>query len=393
MTMNTIVKLVILTSILVLAALSCQNPDNKTNPSNSESVTTLALSTITDTTDLAFSLIGERVEIIPLETTPDAFIGGRRNTYVLNDEFIVVESDKRLLLFKRDGSFNKVITKKGKGPGEYVSMRLAHIYDDVLWYSDAGKQGNGLSGIDLTTGEFHQLQFAVSGRIHDYQFVSKDHILYIADSINGETIERILYEQDSKGRLIAQTSLSELNSGNRINTRPYKLLQDDKRLILCNSIGDSIFHLDKSHPSLDFHFDIDQPTTKSASGHRAILLSIMEFNKSYLLSIKRTALFQPDRVRYAFPQYFYLNRISGAGFYFENIAFEDWGFKIPPIQLDIEEGKSLVFAHTAIGFQEMAQKALNKENLPDKNRKRLEEILNTITEEDNPILVIGMLRQ
>lgn len=199
--MNPIVKAFSLASLMVLGTLSCQNPNSTPTSTDSEPLTHIDLSVITDTMDLDFFRIGDRVEIIPLETDPDALIGGGHNTYVLNDEFIAVESNDRLLLFNRDGSFNKVLSRKGKGPGEYVYVRLAQIFENVLWYTDAGKPGNDLNGIDLVTGDFFQYKLAVSGRIHDFQFVSKEHICFITDSAMGETLVRFFYEQGPNGEL------------------------------------------------------------------------------------------------------------------------------------------------------------------------------------------------
>ncbi|MCD6347992.1 MAG: hypothetical protein J7L96_11285 [Bacteroidales bacterium] len=102
--------------ILIIGLISCQS-STSVEQESSEPLRSFDLNSIKDTADLLFSKIGKVVQIVPLKTVPDAFIGDGNDTYVVSDNHIIIKSKNRLLQFGCDGSVKRILSQKGKGPG------------------------------------------------------------------------------------------------------------------------------------------------------------------------------------------------------------------------------------------------------------------------------------
>lgn len=92
-------------------------------------------------TILKASYFADTVEYIPLETTKESLIKGIKDLW-MNDSIILVSCwQNGLQLFRRDGQFLRKIGKKGKGPGEYLSIFSIEIVRDTIYVSSTGKRG------------------------------------------------------------------------------------------------------------------------------------------------------------------------------------------------------------------------------------------------------------
>ena len=374
-------KLVFL--LIILFVWSCQNSSDRYGNGDPSVVNSLDISSVSDTLDLDVSFISEKVEIIPLAKTHEALVGGGHNTYAISEDFIVIETNKTLLLYNRDGSFNRLLSKHGKGPGEYVYIRLMKIYEQMLYYTDAGKPGNELQGINLKTGESVAVELAVpSGRLNDYTLSDKG-LTTVADSVKEERYIRFLYQQNSNGELLREDFLSSRAINNRVHLGPYNFLQTQETLYMVNSQGDSIMNVEGSKPELDFKFELPDVQADSKGHDRAIQLNTMSYNSAFLLAIKRTISIQPGKIRMSFPHYFYVNRVAGESYFFEKFDIREFGLKLSPLSLCIEEAPLLCFEIHAIDFMEMAAEAG-----ADQHVMALAKDLN---ENSNPVLIIAKI--
>jgi len=73
--------------------------------------------------ELRLSEIADDIEYIKLEATPRSYIGERTNIWHIDQNYIFVVSNDRLLQFNRKGKFIREIGKYGKGPGEHLGIR------------------------------------------------------------------------------------------------------------------------------------------------------------------------------------------------------------------------------------------------------------------------------
>ncbi len=380
--------------LLLLLLLSTCTP--KPDPSGrelSQPSKLLELNLITDTVNLDLHLIGKQVEIVPLEKTEEALIGGGVNTYVINQDFIVVESNQQMLLYSRDGSLIRILARKGKGPGEYVFPRLMKIYNNHVYYTDAGKPGNDLLGINLITGELSAINLVKQNiRLSDY-FLSDNGLTIVADSTLDERLIRMLYQQDEKGDEWYETFLGVREVNNRAHMGPYNLLTDARSLFMVNPQGDSVMQVHPSGLELAFRIVLPDASNDNNGRAQAIQLNLMTFNSTSLLAIKRTINIQPGRIRMSFPHYLYFDRIIRRGHFFEKFTLSDYGIELSPLSLCVEEAPTLCFEIHAVDFMEKVKAALTSQNLTSKHREQLSDLAESLSEEDNPVLIIIHLNE
>ena len=101
------------------------------------------------------------VDYIKLETTPDCFLGEVDffNDVQLMDSCIFITSEFIVFRFDRNGKFLSKITRRGRGPNEYRSLKsvgIDHIKKEVLIYDYIGDKllkydydGKFINSIDL----------------------------------------------------------------------------------------------------------------------------------------------------------------------------------------------------------------------------------------------------
>ena len=82
----------------------------------------------------------DKIELIPLETNKDGLIGRFTKGIVINDNvFIFDVYFQSLLHFDISGKFERQISRKGGGPGEYLEIRDFCIDDSILYTLDYGR--------------------------------------------------------------------------------------------------------------------------------------------------------------------------------------------------------------------------------------------------------------
>jgi hypothetical protein len=77
-------------------------------------------------TELNLSMVADSLEYIPLETLSESLIGHIFGV-VLTDEFIFLRTSNRILKFSREGIYLSQIGSQGRGPGEYPGLRNISI--------------------------------------------------------------------------------------------------------------------------------------------------------------------------------------------------------------------------------------------------------------------------
>lgn len=76
---------------------------------------------ISNVKTVPLSLIGQKIEYIPLETNPSSLLTNIRDI-ALTDSFAFISDINKLLQFDRSGRFIRQIGTKGRGPGEYTGV-------------------------------------------------------------------------------------------------------------------------------------------------------------------------------------------------------------------------------------------------------------------------------
>ncbi len=123
-------------AISILICVSC-NPKNDITGDNIHSVYTIN----TDNEEAIFDWNrGIKTDrIIPLETNPLSVMGSIVKGQVIDDKFFLLDMNSDLLTFDSNGKFLYKVGTKGRGPGEYLSIRDFQVVDSVIFVLDYQK--------------------------------------------------------------------------------------------------------------------------------------------------------------------------------------------------------------------------------------------------------------
>jgi len=89
--------------------------------------------------NLTTSIFASEVQYIPLETNKNSLLRGV-GQIMMNDSIIVVSDFRKLLLFKKDGTFLRQVGRSGKGPGEYSRIFNFELNGDTIYLTSTGKR-------------------------------------------------------------------------------------------------------------------------------------------------------------------------------------------------------------------------------------------------------------
>ena len=113
------------------AFISCKNSSNPNKDKGKASPAGLPYhidleDNMKNVESIPLSRIGEKIEYIPLETTPNSLVGNLNGVgldlakIIFCDSFIFISDGEKLLQFDRSGKFIKQIGTVGRGPGQYL---------------------------------------------------------------------------------------------------------------------------------------------------------------------------------------------------------------------------------------------------------------------------------
>lgn len=91
--------------------------------------------------------IADTVMYVPLETNEKSLLGYLW-IIAMNESYIVVSDNERIMAFHRNGKFIGQIGSKGKGPGEFTHIWNILLNGDTLFVTSAEKQGISKFTID-----------------------------------------------------------------------------------------------------------------------------------------------------------------------------------------------------------------------------------------------------
>jgi hypothetical protein len=152
-----------------------------------------------------FTDVFQMVEEIQLSTGQDHLIGGNAKLSAYIDGSLLVRDPmftRSVYLFRRDGSFAKLIGGKGKGPGEYL-YPAAHGFDKLgnIYVYDGDQLR--LNRYDRN-GEFVQSYF-LGKYFGDIAFTKDGDVFLFSESVSdakGST-DATVFRYDTEGRLVS----------------------------------------------------------------------------------------------------------------------------------------------------------------------------------------------
>ncbi len=138
------------------------------------------------------------LDYVRLESTPESLLGEIKRFYVMDSSFIFI-SNRKLLVFNPNGKFLYSIDKRGKGPGEYLSLADVCVKKNTVYLLD--RIGKKIIKYN-TTGEFLG---EISTGLNAESFANVDEnnfCLYIGSNKNEVSSGRINYYSESQKKIV-----------------------------------------------------------------------------------------------------------------------------------------------------------------------------------------------
>jgi hypothetical protein len=172
-------------------------------------------------TELNLSMVADSLEYIPLETLSESLID-QISGVVLTEEFIFLQTLQNVLKFSREGKYISQIGSQGRGPGEYPGLRNISIDNEkervfiypnwireLLFYTFNNKYQNKIS----LFGSYFDLALTVF-------YIGNDH--FIASGVGiwpGEFLEEMFLVAllDSTGKIVSKVDSPLMQSADYLN--------------------------------------------------------------------------------------------------------------------------------------------------------------------------------
>ncbi len=213
-------KQLILLITITITLFSCEN---KYREKRQDTIPVVKINVNEIESDFADNLseVFEPIDIIPLETKQESFVGGASRIKFYGDNIYVFDKDgaKGLLVFSKNGKFKYKIGNIGKGPGEYLYPKDFDIYKDEIRILDLNK----IVVYDIS-GKFKkefQLDFladffaTVSDNYDVYYGSGREDRIIIANK-NGKKL-RSFYKYSPRNRILGSLIVQRVDSTAFIN--------------------------------------------------------------------------------------------------------------------------------------------------------------------------------
>ena len=193
-----LMKKIIIVFVAFFLIVSCAyHDDNQTTKNTTQKIITIDLDKakqhnfyeIFDTSS---------IEYIQLESSQKSLIGETKRFYIIDDNFIFI-SNKKLVVFNQNGKFLYSIEKRGKGPGEYLTLDDVYIDNGIIFILD--RQGQKIIKYN-TNGEF--LGTLNTGLYAEsFAKLSEDiFCLYIGSNKNDASSYRMNYYSEKQKKIV-----------------------------------------------------------------------------------------------------------------------------------------------------------------------------------------------
>ena len=386
---------------LFFAVLSCQ-PLQTTCP-------IIDMDNPSGTIEMKISDLLDDIAIIPLETRDDLLLSAGMS-FIVTNNYILVTTRTALLQFDRNGKFIKVLANQGNGPNEYKNLFSSLIDEEreILYYRDYGD--DKISRVNLKTGLFLEPLYPNVPRFY-INAIDDEGNIYGFPGVSDSLLMAFKYSPDNK----STTYFKGIHPS----------FTGDAGQIMFK-VNEQIFFLFFPHSDTLYRVEGDQMIPKYAIKMRDLVkanayqggmflettlsttqgivfqkgesqihqdeysISIFKYVRAYLFLDKNGAL-KSIRSITIDPIALTIDMENYIKIFNENPGNRE-AFKISPMPTVSGSGLWGHFAVEAYNMISLIHQAFEGNRLSSDQRKILEDIVNKIDEESNPILIIGKVK-
>lgn len=392
---NEIMKKLLIGICIVSIIISCgRRPDQSVTitKNGSEKEYLIHVNKVKDTLNPSVSDYAENFRFVPLETKEECMVS-RGEIYVTEKYILVKKRRGDILQFDSNGKFIRILAKHGKGPTEY--SRAGWTIDEenqIIYLADQAKT-NYFLRFDLHTGEYlGDLKKAIPVGGTNIQYIEKNSLLFAPAGKTPDGRNSVyVYRQDLSGTIL---DIIEAPSDLRV-------VIGGKNLYMYNSIvrfemsnESNIYTLsgNKLKSFIKFDFGTSKSDMKSVGSSKMT----MDFEtKSWVVLEKLTISEFVENAIYFDSKNYILDKKTGKTLYQGTIFLDPTNQRIyqrSQRSLSIQPNGIVSFVYQAVDLIDQAERAFDDDEFSGKYRNQLQDVISKISEEDNPIVIIGRLK-
>jgi hypothetical protein len=400
------INLNVVVIIILIQIIACKNSVKKTT---SNELSSINADNIEKTIDLKLTDIADSFRLVTLETTEECLLD-ERSDFFIGKNYILAYDKYGVFKFSAEGKFIKKLIGIGRGPNEFSNPLLCLFMvdekKDLLYINDYGHKGFYL----LYNLKSEQFLKPVKQVIPAYGFfnIENDSIIISSNLLNSS--DYAIFRQNLNGEFISGiTNTKKYISNQQEFFQNGRLIKADSIFYYYSTYDDTLFRIknNKLIPSLALNFATPRgnpPKAISENGDRFILFQsgMPGFTIICILIIEDINLYKLGR---GGEKYYYLlfNNYTGEAAkinsYTDNFIGEtkdalalsqvDPSY---PFFIKLPQNKKLALAYSKHQIKNAIENELNYQDFPDRINQQLIRLNENLQETDNPILLIGMLK-
>ena len=385
----------------------CKTPDNQLTENRVFNVDVENCKTLID---LKLSDLIDSCWLIPLETTKESVLGDYiRYIYIAND-YIVIDNNEGIFLFTKNGHFiNKLIV--GRGPDELSGSHSFFYYDkeDLIFINNRYTNENKLLCYDVISKTFRPpIRKCLTNQWDDF-IIFQDSLIMASPSLinpDPDPNKYAFFVQDFKGNFISGVKSTRMFRTNKQEKLLNRMLFycGDQNIHARYYFDDTLFTLngDQISPYLVLQFEEVQDFVPNMTPEIGDTRGSFEKYENYSFLIFRIATyeglipFKPGAMKAVYKnEYFLLDKSNGKygiiksytdDFIGNSQSYENESMTFPT---SLTNNKLYVVYRPYELLQKESSIKLNR-NFPENIYSQYNRIKVSLTETDNPILLIGI---
>ena len=405
--MRIILIFLFLTSLSLL--IDCKHPKTQVEEIQENRIYHINVDSTHEQIDLKLSDLADSFRIVRLETSDKALINA--NSYYVSKKYIIAFSEDGIYKFSFDGKFLKKIISWGRGPDEISGFLFSDFYNeknDLLYLDDTNLKSK-LLVYDLNSDKFiAPIKKAIEGIWGSFAIFNDSLIIgksqsYIANpyalffqTFDGKFVSGI---PNFKKRLLGE------NPKETYQTSYINIGRSDYRVSF--ELDDTLYTLKNNqlipYISLDFKNPREKiPNAKQKEGDRTVTFPRIEPSSFLIIGVSVTGEItweKPDAGRgKSIRKYFFFNKTTGKPSIIRTYE-DDFSGAIQSPEKDrikfplfLKNGK-IVVVYQPETIKKIAEKDQVNSILTPILKKEILNISESLKETDNPILLIGKIKE
>jgi len=387
---------VLFISLFVLTSANAQKRKQTVFPVKHDQHTEYHIKThrIKDSLHIRLSDFAGDFEFVRLETTTEGLVSGGSAFYIDQDYILFEKFRGAIYQFARDGKFIRKLVGTGKGPFEFSDGEwTVDETNQILYLTDRAKKNYFLS-FDLKSGKYiGNVPKAIPSTTTSI-YALEDNVLLANTYMAAEPQKELAaaYWQDGKGKMINSIP-GQPNEVMFFSYLTYAKHEDAFRIKMLGN--DTVYSIQNQEmlPYLSFDFGHENPPNRYHMGFTTIRV-VKEVESWVMLDVDIISEILKNKEGQVVSlsskvQYYMLDKENPKAYHRGSIFIDPVHHQDKHHWIFYNPNGIFVKPYEAVDLLELAEEAFANPDFKDPYKSKLKTAIKDLSEDDNPILLIG----